>query len=435
MSSSGSWIGVAVVATVLGLLGGPVARGAVSATDSLTLQAPTGLKVHSVYNPVLRNFVVWLVWQDAPDSLAAYVHPPDTTGWDLKTPPNQLSLPGARGPYTGDIDRTLQFRCTLGGTVGVDSVIVSYEVRREENLSGTIVLLPSYVPQTWLPVVFRDQNNNGARVDLGLQIRFSAGDVDQQGQFTLGVEDFEGFHIWRGLKKDGSDLEVIGEISKEQAAKGRKTGGSLADSLYFYDIIPKLRQSQPWFSPEGAVACLGTRIDLPLESNELFWYDCAADNGFTYYYAVTTFDRGYNVASGSQGLVKFDNCPVAGGTPYPCADQMVPLKVEVSPQNNLYNVYAVPNPYRTGGSRLTSANYHNFPDDKIRFVNVPAHCQIKVYTVAGDLVWEAQHDGPGGDIEWDVTNRNSQPVASGVYIYRVETPSGGQVYGRIAVIR
>jgi hypothetical protein len=230
-------------------------------------------------------------------------------------------------------------------------------------------------------------------------------------------------------------MVIIGEVSKEEAFKGNATGGSIADSVYFYSVVPTLRQGMPWFSPFGAVDCLGTRIDFPLDSDQLFWFDCGAYNGFTYYYAVTSFDRGYNVGSSTQGLVKTDHCTVTQGSPYPCRDELVRVDMEVDAQDDLYNVYAVPNPFRSGSSRLTTENYHNYPDNYIRFVNLPTSCTIKIFTVAGDLVWEQTHDDGSGNIEWDVTNRDSQPVTSGVYLYRVEKPNGEHVYGRIAVIR
>jgi hypothetical protein len=66
---------------------------------------------------------------------------------------------------------------------------------------------------------------------------------------------------------------------------------------------------------------------------------------------------------------------------------------------------------------------------------VPARCTIKVFTVAGDLVWEEEHDGAGGNIEWDTRNQSGEDVSSGIYIYRVEDPNGGQVYGRLVIIR
>jgi hypothetical protein len=415
---------------------GPVtaSRAQTSAADSLVLQAPTDVAARSEYDHSLKRFVVWLTWRESPDNVAAVIHPPDVSGWSVTTPPAQLAQPTARGAYSGDTDRTMLFRCTRAGVVGVDRVDITYEIRREEFLSGLLVLPPAYVPGTYVRVPFRDQRTGQVR-DFGIELAFSAGTTDLQGSFALGVEDFEGFHIWRGIEKDGSDLEIIGELSKEEAFKGTKTGGSIVDSVYFYSILPVLRQDMPWFSPYGAVDCLGTRIDQNLDPDQLFWFDCNAANGFTYYYGVTAFDRGYNVGSSSQGLVKVDNCPVTQGVVYPCREELVPLEMQVDAQNDLQKVYAVPNPFRSGGSRLTSENYHDFPDGIIRFVNVPPSCTIKIFTVSGDLVWETTHDATTGNVEWDVTNRNSQEVASGVYLYRLEKPNGAFVYGRIAVIR
>ena len=424
----------AVVLAIAALGLATSARAQITPPDSLVLYPASGVQARSVYDNSLRRFVVWLSWFEASDTIATAIHSPDVTGWSLVTPPAQLTTPSMRGVYTGDTDRTIVFRSTRAATVGVDSVRIEYNIRHEETLAGVLVLVPSYVAGTFVPLTFRDQQTNQV-YDFGLQIGFSAGKTDVQGIFSVGLEDFEGFHIWRGIEPDGRDLEIIGELSKEEAFKGSGTGGSIVDSVYFYSVLPALRQNMPWFSPFGAVDCLGTRIDFPLGAGQLFWYDCNAFNGFTYYYAVTTFDRGYNPGSSSQGLVKFDNCVVTTGMPYECRDQLVPLRMEVNSQDDLMKVYAVPNPYRSGSSRLTSDNYHNYPDRYIRFVNVPPSCIIKIFTVSGDLVWESTHDSGSGNIEWDVTNRDSQPVTSGVYLFRVEAPDGGSVYGRIAVIR
>ena len=238
----------------------------------------------------------------------------------------------------------------------------------------------------------------------------------------------------RMLLENERDMEIIGEVSKQEAFKGRHTGGSLADSVYFYDIVPTLRTHAPWISPFGSIECLGSVIDLDLDQDEFFWFDCNGTNGFTYYYTVTTFDRSYNVASGTQGLTKVDNCTPSEGTPYPCKDDLLPVSLEVDPQSDLYNVYVVPNPVRTGSSRLTTDNYHNFPDGRARFVNLPPHCTIKIFTVSGDLVAVMEHNDSTGNAEWDTRNYSEQDVASGVYVYRIEAGSNS-VYGRIVVIR
>jgi hypothetical protein len=168
--------------------------------------------------------------------------------------------------------------------------------------------------------------------------------------------------------------------------------------------------------------------------DQYFWFDCNGSNGFTYYYAVTTFDRGYSLQQGTQGLTKVDNCAVQEGIPYNCPQDLTRLSLEVNAQTDLYNVYVVPNPVRTGSSRLTTDNYHNFPDGLVRFVNVPPNCIIKIFTVAGDLVWINDHTDGGGNVEWDTRNLEEEDVASGVYVYRIES-GGDSVFGRIVVIR
>ncbi|MCH7549195.1 MAG: hypothetical protein IH969_06640, partial [Candidatus Krumholzibacteriota bacterium] len=342
------------------------------------------------------------------------------------------------------------FRSRASGQVGQGQIEIIFEVRREEFLTGSIEVGSTYVPGTYLDVIFDDKRTPTVNdmIDLGFQISLAPGAVDQQGSFIVGLEDFEGYHIWRGIRPDGADLTVIGELSKEEAFIGQNTGGNFVDSLYFHVIVPELRSSGVWFSPFGAVECLGTRIGLSLQSDELFWFDCNAFNGFTYYYAVTTFDRDYGVTSGRQGLVKFDNCTVVQDSviivdgrprrvfvPYECSDELRALTMEVDTQADPAQIYVVPNPYRTGTSRLTTENYHNFPDDVVRFVNVPSGASMKVYTMSGDLVWEFEHPGPKGNVIWDTKNRGGVLITSGVYIFRVELENGDSMFGRFVVIR
>jgi len=426
------WKRTTAIAVVLGVVCSWSSFAAAQAPDSLLLQAPTGVKMHSVYQAGSKRFVNYILWDDIPDNIGTSISKP--TPWATSTPPNDTeTVVESRGLYNGDIDRTVVFTADDSGMVGVDLIRIRYDIRQEEEWGGRITLQPSYVPGTWLPVIFR--TDQGGVIDYGLQVRFSAGWIEIGGVVQVAMEDFEGFHVWRGIERDGSDLTIVAELSKQEAFLGDAPGGALLDSVYYYDVIPTLRQHRDWLSPFGAIDCVGTRFTLDLEPDQYFWYDCNASNGFTYYYAVTTFDRGYEVASSQQGLEKFDNCTVAKGQPFQCPSEMVQIEMEVAAQNDLYNVYVVPNPYRSGGSRLTSENYHNFPDELVRFVNVPSDCTIKIFTVAGDLVWENEQTNNGGNVTWDLKNRGSESVTSGVYIYRIEKSDGDSVFGRIVVIR
>jgi hypothetical protein len=123
----------AIAAALVAVFSAPPAHA--QAPDSLLLQAPAGVKAWSVYNPGNKRFLVWITWKDVPNNVATFVSPADTTGWSLNTPAAALSYPTVSGTYTGDIDRTIAFHSTRAGVVGTDSLIISYEVRREEHVS------------------------------------------------------------------------------------------------------------------------------------------------------------------------------------------------------------------------------------------------------------------------------------------------------------
>jgi hypothetical protein len=174
------------------------------------------------------------------------------------------------------------------------------------------------------------------------------------------------------------------------------------------------------------------------------WIDDNAFSGFTYYYNVTTFDRGY--FRGFNTSNKIDNfvCdedpenPEVPGEPVDCEDVTISFEMTVNTSARLADVYAVPNPYRTGTSEETTPYYHNYPDRTIKFFNMPRESTIKIFTVSGDLVWESSHsspDGSDGIVSWDTRNKSGQEVGSGVYIFRVEADNEDDVYGRIVVIR
>ena len=253
--------------------------GAAAPTDSLELLQPENFKVWSVYNANRRQFVVWMTFEDPADSSSTFLHEPDTTGWTAGLPPGMVSVPTFRGYYSGDVDRTFRFVSRDSSGVGSGTLRIDYEIRTDEKFAGRIEIGAGYTPGEWLPVYFDDNSPESiARdtLDLGIEVAFSSGIVGVGREFRVGMEDFEGFHMWRGIEPDGSDLEVIGEVSKEEAFLAGRPGGEFADTVYFYHIIPDLRENGIWFSPFGAISCLGTQVDLELQDNEMFWFDCNA---------------------------------------------------------------------------------------------------------------------------------------------------------------
>jgi hypothetical protein len=106
-----------------------------------------------------------------------------------------------------------------------------------------------------------------------------------------------------------------------------------------------------------------------------------------------------------------------------------PVEPTSGPTANLQRVAVVPNPFRArevwdpaGGSEL-------------HFVNLPSQAKIRIYTVAGDLVAELEHQDSVRDFaRWDLKNGAGEEVSSGIYVFRVEAADFFQ-QDRFVVIR
>jgi hypothetical protein len=99
------------------------------------------------------------------------------------------------------------------------------------------------------------------------------------------------------------------------------------------------------------------------------------------------------------------------------------------------HVKVVPNPYIVfnGWERTTE-------ERRVKFTHLPSECTIRIYTMAGDLVKTILHTDQltqpldqGGTETWDFINSSQQLIASGVYIWHVESEVGEQI-GKLAFI-
>jgi hypothetical protein len=105
--------------------------------------------------------------------------------------------------------------------------------------------------------------------------------------------------------------------------------------------------------------------------------------------------------------------------------------VDSTVAGDLSRVHTVPDPYYvTNALELT-------PNTKIlKFVNLPNRAIIRIYSVSGVLVQVLTNNDQtgGGELTWNLRNRNNQFVASGVYFYHVEGPDGQTKVGRFTVV-
>ena len=156
--------------------------------------------------------------------------------------------------------------------------------------------------------------------------------------------------------------------------------------------------------------------------------DLTAD-AFPYYYGwFFGFDDDvYNPSVGE--VLTVEGAPLNG------PDDVFSFKVDginaSAAAAELSNVRVVPDPYFVHYDGMVETD----PGESVlEFQGVPGNCTIRIYTIAGDLVQTIEHTSGTGTARWDLLSSNNQQVASGIYLYHVESPYGEHL-GRFAVIK
>jgi hypothetical protein len=88
--------------------------------------------------------------------------------------------------------------------------------------------------------------------------------------------------------------------------------------------------------------------------------------------------------------------------------------------NDLNKITIVPNPYY-GFSSLETPVTGRF----VAFRRLPKNCTIKIYTINGDLIKTLEKNNNNSTLNWDMTNVENVPVASGIYICLIDAPGIG----------
>ncbi len=186
------------------------------------------------------------------------------------------------------------------------------------------------------------------------------------------------------------------------------------------------------------------KIDTGLEGIGKYRYiDEDVHNGLPYWYAVTAFDDGSAEKIIDRATGRVDSIPRYGS--YSQAMQLVYPRGE--PARRTKKVRIVPNPYPWNPSNPAippdlreshraigdMVEYERDPSGRrVTFVNLPRKAMVRVYTLAGDLVWSKYFEEPvdpltGAPAQWNLVSRNNQEIVSGIYIVHVESPYGSEI--------
>ncbi|MEO6168102.1 MAG: hypothetical protein ABIO46_01195, partial [Chitinophagales bacterium] len=239
--------------------------------------------------------------------------------------------------------------------------------------------------------------------------------------------DFEGYRIYRS--NAGDDVQQI--TKQNQIAQWDNPGNTIGYNNGFEAV----RLSTPVYF-DGDTTAYYYKYEL----NNLL-------NGWQYVFIVTAFDEGNTELSLSSLESSFvvNTFRLWSGT---SANDFTDKK-----QSTKVGVY--PNPYRAGAAWDGPTSQTK----KIYFYNLPSQCEIRIYTLAGDVVAMLSHDVadyngsdiswfesyagdadqrifPGGEHAWDILSESKQTITQGIYLFSVKDLNSGIVQeGQFVVIK
>ncbi len=159
--------------------------------------------------------------------------------------------------------------------------------------------------------------------------------------------------------------------------------------------------------------------------------------GFTYFYSVRGYDTGHDNWNGTGMAIR----SLEGGNSSPetwaaGVQPQIPFVPATATADQMQaNIMVVPNPYKVDGAHAYPAR------GRIRFTGIPHQCIIRVFTVAGELAAQIDHnDASKGEANWDQHDIDfTGEISPGTYYYVVESlvpASFGQTFsGAFMVIK
>ena len=346
---------------------------------------------------------------------------------------NTLVMDESAGLYLATVDGLGILSCAAGDTAwGVSDIsntgILNYNSLLVSNLDGVDYLLGTYGGGVYTPgtqirlsdtIVEAQTETQYQDLDLGVHVSFGAGTFEEETTFILLFQDFQGYAVWRGDVTAPDRMELIGLFDKSTPETCIE--GYCGDESY--NVLPNCYADK-------RAAC----FDFS-DPETVVFFDDDVYEGFTYYYAVSTFDYG-NISFSSPNSLTAEQLFSAR---YP-GDELTIFEGDgnrvrfyvhqdaADPQEGL-EIYAYPNPLRLD-SGFTGAE-----GEDVRFKNLPPQSRVQVFTLDGDLVADLGPEHQNGDIIAWTTRNGSELLASGVYIYKVVMPEREDFYGKVVIIR
>ncbi len=240
-----------------------------------------------------------------------------------------------------------------------------------------------------------------------------------------GKKDFEGYNLYR--TQSGFDLTENQDIINSLVTLA--SFDSAGNNVGFDTGFEFVELSEP--------------VTFPNDTNK-YYYKFELDNllnGWQYLFSVTAFDEG----DPSNNLLSLESSRLAN------LNRILPGALATDDPDVQIGVY--PNPYY--GNAVWDGSSERLR--KIYFFNLPSDCEITIYTLAGDVIKQMQHnsintgsdirwfetyasDGKqkmtGGEQAWDLLTDYDQAIATGLYLFTVKNNKTGEIKtGKFLVVK
>jgi hypothetical protein len=242
---------------------------------------------------------------------------------------------------------------------------------------------------------------------------------------VTGIKDFAGYKLYRTQLGD----DINGTISSN--AKVLREWDLKGDGLGFETGFDEIKLPSPVTFPGDPV-----QYTYKFEISDML-------NGWQYLFSVSSYDQGDSRTPPLESSVNANAIRVFPGTP---------TNDNFGSDSKKYQVGVYPNPYRVNAAWDGKTPFTR----KMMFYNLPARAEVRIYTLAGEIVAELEHDAstysgdtrwfndfsaknrllPGGEHAWDLLSEANQNLTTGLYLYTVQDKSSGEVQqGKFAVIK
>ncbi len=242
---------------------------------------------------------------------------------------------------------------------------------------------------------------------------------------VTGVEDFAGYKLYRTQLGD----DIKGSISS--GAKVLREWDLKGDGIGFETGFDEVKLDEPVSFPDDPITYT-------------YRYEISGMlSGWQYLFSVSAFDQGDERTPPLETSVNANAVRVFPGTP---------ANENFSSNKKEYQVGVYPNPYRINAAWDGSTPFTR----KMMFYNLPERAEVRIYTLAGEIVAKLDHDAatysgdirwfrdfssdnrlmPGGEHAWDLLTESNQNLTTGLYLYTVHDKKTGEVQqGKFAVIK